>query len=195
MKYINEIRRRFNDPRVPVFRSSELRLLGINTAYQKLLLHNMLKKGEIKRVAKGAYTFHDTADVVCFAFMPAYYGLEDALSIRHISDQATNPIVVTVRNVRQGERTFDGKKYLVYRIDKRLFFGYGLVQRGGMWLPVSDVEKTLIDMVYFKIGIRDELWHSILKIIDKGRLYEYLARCNDKTRKRVEEELAKHGSA
>ncbi len=194
MKYIDTIRRRFDNPKVPVFRLGELKLIkGISAAYLKLLVHNMLKKGEIKRITKGAYTFHDNADVVCFAFMPAYYGLEDALSIRGISEQGTNPIVITIRNVRRGERNFEGKRYIVYRIAKRLFFGYDMIEKGGMWLPVSDVEKTLIDLIHFRVGIREELWPGILQSIDKIKLEGYLARCDNRTRKRVEEELAKHG--
>ncbi|MDE1825527.1 MAG: type IV toxin-antitoxin system AbiEi family antitoxin domain-containing protein [Candidatus Micrarchaeota archaeon] len=194
MKYIGPIRKRFNNFDVPVFRRSELKLIkGLSDSYMKVLVHNLLARGEIKRITKGTYTFHDDADVVCFAFSPSYYGLEDALSIRRISEQGTNPVVVTLRNVRRGARNFGNKKYLVYHLDKSLFFGYDLVRRGDFWIPVSDLEKTLIDMAYFKVNIRNELWPEILANIDKKRLGKYLKKYDKKFQKLMHNLISEHG--
>jgi hypothetical protein len=43
-----------------------------------------------------------------------------------------------------------------------------------MWLPVSDLEKTIIDMVYYGDVIRDELWPAILKALSPTKLNGYL---------------------
>lgn len=174
-KYINYIRKRFNDTRVPVFNINELKLIkGLSRSYLKLLVHNLLSKGEIRRITRGMYTFHRDADVLCFAFQPAYYGLEDALSILGISDQGTNPSIITIRNARRGVRSFEGRNYVINHIDKKFFFGYELMKHGSFWIPVSDLEKTVIDMVYFKYHIREELWEGILERIDKKKLNSYL---------------------
>ena len=195
MKYIKSIRDRFGTSNTPVFRRSELKLIkGISKGYLKTLIHNLLARGEIRRITKGTYTFHDDADVVCFAFSPSYYGLEDALSIRKISEQGTNPVVVTLRNVRRGARRYDGKNYLVYHLDKSLFFGYEQIKRGDFWIPVSDIEKTVIDMVYFKVGISDELWPEILAAIDRKRLDGYLKRYNKRFQENVNRLLGKYES-
>ena len=175
MKYINDIRNQLQDVRFPVFKVSDLKNIeGLSDSYRRLLLHNLLFRGEIVQITRGVYTFHKDVDVVCFAFSPSYYGLEDALSIRGLSDQATNPIVMSKRNVRRGTRHFIGRNYLVYHVDKRLFFGYEMVKHNDFWIPVSDPEKTLIDMLYFGYEVRDELWSRLLKTISKSKLRGYL---------------------
>ncbi len=190
MKHINEIRKQLQDVRFPVFKVSDLKSIeGISDGYRRVLLHNLLSRGEIVRITRGVYTFHRDADVVCFAFSPSYYGFEDALSIRGLSDQATNPIVMSKRNVRRGPRHFIGRNYLVYHVDKRLFFGYDMVKHNDFWIPVSDPEKTLIDMLYFNYDIRDELWPGILKAISKSKLSEYLGFYSARFRKRVLDEV------
>ena len=176
MKYMEKIEVQFRSPRYPVFRSYELESFNVGRKYRKRLIDLLLSDGRIKRISRGIYTFHNDADVVGFAFSPFYYGFEDALSIRSISFQGTNPIVVTPRNVRQGRRVFGGRNYLVRRIPERLFFGYKMFKRGNFWIPVSDLEKTVIDMIYFDNAIRDELWPGILEELDMKRLNEYLKR-------------------
>ena len=67
-------------------------------------------------MAKGVYTFHNDITVVGFAFKPFYYGLENALTILKLWDQNTNPVVITWKNVRAGERKFGDGNYLVQRL-------------------------------------------------------------------------------
>lgn len=185
MKYIREIEKQFKSQKYPVFKSYELDSFGAGKKYKKRLTHLLLANGRIRRIAKGVYTFHNDVTVVGFAFSPFYYGFEDALSIMGISDQGTNPIVVTIRNVRQGVRTFGGRNYRVKCIPQSLFFGYEMLQRGNFWIPVSDIEKTIIDMIYFKDHIRDELWPDILKALDKKKLDKYLQKYRKDFREKV----------
>jgi predicted transcriptional regulator of viral defense system len=191
MKYMSYLKSRFSKPDFPTFRVSDLRLAfsekGIDDDYLYLMVHNLEKRGEIKRITRGIYTFHNDVSVIGFAFLPFYYGFENALTIRGISLQGTNPIVVTPRNVRQGVRVFKGRNYLVKRIPSNLFFGYDLLKRGSFWIPVSNLEKTIIDMMYFDNYIRDELWSGILKELDMKRLREYLKRY----KKRFRDEMLK----
>jgi len=56
-------------------------------------------------------------------------------------------------------------------------------------VPVSDLEKTLIDMVYFKIGIRNELKPSILKALDRKKLKNYLKHYDKRINTMMYEEL------
>ncbi|EQD66731.1 transcriptional regulator, partial [mine drainage metagenome] len=81
------------------------------------------------------------------AFLPFYYGLEDALSLRGFWEQETNPVIITPRKVRNGVRQFDSRNYVVRRIDRKMFFGYTFVNYEEFYIPVSDTEKTLIDLI------------------------------------------------
>lgn len=200
MKYINEIRKEFNSSNFPVFKIQDIKTIlgikGASDAYIRLLVYNMLKRGEIIRITRGIYTFHiDEATVAGFAYLPFYYGLEDALSERGISLQGTNPFIITTRNVRTGVRQFKGRNYLIKRIPAKYFFGYELVRYYDFWIPVSDVEKTVIDMIYFRYHISYELWPGIIEKLDKQKLQEYLKkyskRFSDKVMSMCENEIKK----
>lgn len=178
MKYIDYVRGHFSDPGFPVFRLSDLRTVlrprRISAAYLKRLVNYMMRAGELERITSGTYTMHDDITVVGFAFQPFYYGLENALTIRKLWEQGTNPVVVTPRKVRTGVRDFKGSNYVVQRIDKRLFFGYDLIRYSNFWIPVSDTEKTLIDFVYFRHYIREDVLRGLKRTLNSKKLESYL---------------------
>ncbi len=180
MKYAGMFERTFSSVDYPVFTFRDAKLAlerkGITGSYLRLMLHKHYASGRIKRITKGVYTFHDDAIVVGFAFQPFYYGLESALSILGVSTQASNNIVMTTRNVRAGIRSFQGRNYRIIRIESRLLFGFSTIKAGDFWAPVSDLEKTVIDMLYFKVPIREELYPEISKKLDKRKFEEYLKR-------------------
>ncbi len=179
MKYLGEVRRRFK--KEPAFTIADMKIFlgkrGISPGYLNLLVHNMLVKGEIRRITRGVYTYSDDIEVVGFGFRPFYYGLQEALSLRNLWEQETNPVVVTPRKVRSGVRDFDGGNYLVKRINRRMFFGFEMMRHGDCWVPVSGVEKTLIDFVYFGEHLSRETLGEIQKKIDESVLRDNLKRC------------------
>jgi predicted transcriptional regulator of viral defense system len=178
MKYIAYVRERFSKEDFPVFSildvKSALKERKVSEQYIRLMLHNLKNNGEIKTVTRGIYTFHDDISVVGFAFQPFYYGLECALSIRGISEQGANIVVMTARNMRTGSRTFGGRNYRIQRLNKEMMLGFDLIKYGNFWVPVSDPEKTIIDMLYFKDHISEELWKGLAGGIDIGKLKRYL---------------------
>src|SRR3990167_6157972 len=114
MKYTKAIRERFRSK--PVFSLNELRTFlsksGISDSYLRLLVHNMQKSGELKRITSGKYTFADEMQVVGLAYAPYYYGLQDALSLHNLWEQETVPVVITTRKARGGKREFLGNNYV-----------------------------------------------------------------------------------
>jgi predicted transcriptional regulator of viral defense system len=182
MKSIAYVRERFSKDDFPVFCISDVKSAlkgqGISEGYVRLMLHNLKERGEIKTITKGIYSFHDDIAIVGFAFQPFYYGLECALSIRGISEQGTNIVVMTPRNVRAGMRNFGGRNYRVQRLDKRMMFGFDLMKYGNFWVPVSDLEKTIIDMLYFRDYISEELWKELIARINLNKLKLYLTNYN-----------------
>ncbi len=180
MKYTDLLESTFNSIDYPVFtfRDAELALKkkGITSSYLRLMLHKYSASKRIKRITKGVYTFHDDAIVAGFAFQPFYYGLESALSLLGISLQASNNTVMTTRNVRAGTRSFQGRNYNIIRIKSRLLFGFSTIKIGSFWAPVSDLEKTIIDMLYLNVQIREELYPEMAKRLDRRKFDRYLKR-------------------
>ncbi len=183
----------FNNEQYPIFSINDIKLLmksrGASIDYIHIMLHNLVKKQTIRRITRGIYTFHDDSVVTGFAFQPFYYGLESALWIHGISNQGANYTIITSRNMREGTRNFGGRNYNVKRISKNLLFGYNLMRYGKFWIPVSDPEKTVLDILYFHITIRDENFADIIRRLNKKRISEYLKKYNKRFIKRMAMEM------
>ena len=188
MKYISKVREHFD--KQMVFTLRDLRIFlkkeAISVGYADLLLHNMVSKGEITRITKGVYTFNKDLEVVGFAFPPFYYGLQDALSLRNIWEQETNPIVITPKKVRTGIRQIMDSNVLVRKISRKMFFGFELIKCNNYWLPVSDAEKTLIDFVYFNESLPKDTLEELTKKVQGKKLETYLKKTPKRTRAKVE---------
>ncbi|MFH1106448.1 MAG: hypothetical protein V1787_00980 [Candidatus Micrarchaeota archaeon] len=176
MRYPAVLEKAFSDR--PCFTLAEARrvLQGASAGYARLLLHNLAMRGRLHRITKSAYSFKDEPQVVGFAFPPFYYGLQDALSLHGAWEQETNPVVLTVRKVREGVRSFGGANYVVTRIPRRLFFGFESMPYAGFWIPVSTLEKTVADFAYFRQNVPREALAEIRPRLDPRRLKEALAR-------------------
>ena len=153
--------------------------------YSKLVVKNLIDKKKIFRLAKGFYTKHNENSLFVFCFKPAYLGLQSALSFHRIWEQETIPIIITSKNVRVGKRNLNGGGVLIKKISKKYLFGFEFYEEGSFYLPYSDVEKTFIDMIYFKENLSKEVLINFKKKIDKIKLNNYLKRYSKEFRKKL----------
>jgi predicted transcriptional regulator of viral defense system len=144
------------------------------SGYTKQLVRNLLAQGRIKKLVKGFYTSQDNPQLAVFCMKPAYLGLQDALSFHGLWEQETIPVIITVNKVRQGMRSIMGTNVLVRRLNKKYLFGFVHFPQYGSYFPYSDIEKTLIDLVYFKENVSEEVIASIKEKIDQKKLEIYL---------------------
>ncbi len=179
MKYLQLIKERYKDKLG--FSKRDLFLLlkekGISNEYLQKLIHNLLKKKEIIRITRGKYTFAKDIMVSGFSYSPFYYGLQEALSFRNLWEQETNPVIITTKKVRSGVKSsFDGGNIVLHRITRKYFFGFDFIDYYNIQVPVSDIEKTLIDFIYYKeeSSLSKEVIKDIKEKIDKKKLNEYL---------------------
>ena len=176
MKYMKQFTEEFS--RKPAFVIDEVKSFlnrrNASDGYYKLLVQNLLKSNRIHKITRGAYSFYDEVQYAGFAFQPFYYGLEDALSLRGLWEQETNPVIVTPRKIRTGVRQFDSRNYIVRHIKRDMFFGYSLLLYDQFYIPVSDIEKTLIDLVYFGINVPDEVISIMIRKLDRQTFNTYL---------------------
>ncbi len=190
-KYLKRIEALFR--KSPVMDSSSIkRILSEKRdggQYHKQLINNLVMKGRIERLAKGCYTMHDDPSLAVFCFKPAYRGLQDALSIHGLWEQETIPVIITAKKVRQGIRNILGINVLIRRLSGKYLFGFEYIQEGGFYMPVSDIEKTFIDMVYFRQVMGRSLLKSFRKRINRKKLEAYLRKYPKKTRERVRNRL------
>ena len=66
-----------------------------------------------------------------------------------------------------------------------MLFGYEFKKVVNTILPVSDIEKTLTDLMYFKVAISVPVLKEILKRLDKEKFEDYIAKTNKLLKKRL----------
>lgn len=187
--HVESIRRFIKE--TPAFRSRDIETLVGEKRYALLALHNLAKKGEIHRITRGWYSILDDPTTAVFAFAPAYLGLQEALSIRDLWEQETNVVVVTTGKQKPGVREVFGNAMVLHRINSNYFFGFDYIRYGGFnSVPVSDLEKTLIDLVYFHESPGQDILKRLIKRADKKVLSQYLKRYPGAFRSRFKNETA-----
>jgi len=186
-KYLSDIEDLFKKSPVVSFNSIERIIKNKKNVkqYSRHLVRNLLLKGKIKKLAKGYYTTEDNISLSVFCFKPAYFGLQDALSYHDLWEQETVPVIITTRKVRQGIRKILGLNVLIRRISSKYFFGFEYIRDGDFYFPVSDIEKTFIDMIYYKLYMDKEVLKEFKKRIDKKKLKNYLKVYPERIRNRV----------
>lgn len=154
--------------------------IGASEAYIRLMLHNLVQSGKLHRIGKGAYTFQRNEAIVGFRFRPFYYGLQYALTIRKIWTQQSIPVIITKSKADPGIRELMGIKVMLHRININGFFGFEYMNYGGIFVPVSDPEKTLLDFIHYGIQLDPETMIELRKRTNESKLQEYVARLSGK---------------
>ncbi len=169
----------------PIVSYNSIKRIIKNPDYTKQLIRNLVLKNKIKKVAKGFYTIREDPSLIVYCFKPSYLGLQDALSVHELWEQETIPIIITSRKARQGLRKINETNVLLRRINKKYLFGFDYIKQGDLYFPYSDIEKTFIDMVYFKEKLNDETLKNIKKKVNKEKLRKYLRIYPKKIRTKV----------
>ncbi|MBS3166434.1 hypothetical protein J4444_04895 [Candidatus Woesearchaeota archaeon] len=153
--------------------------------YTKQLIRNLILKGKIKTLTKGYYTLTEDPILIVFCLKPSYLGLQNALSYHNLWEQETIPVIITTKKARPGIRIVFNSNILVRRLNKKYFFGFEYRKQGDLYLPYSDIEKTFIDMIYFKEYLDKDLLKNIKKRVNHKKLNSYLKVYPEKFQKKV----------
>lgn len=186
MKYVDAFLEEFK--KTPTFSMNDVKKFleykGSTRAYSGIFIKLMIKGGRAYKVTRGSYTLYREIEVVGFPFYPFYYGLGFALTKHRLWKQQANPYVLTTKNVRRGSRAASGSNFAVSKISKKMFFGYYYTKGPNFYYPVSDIEKTLIDCIYYNFNLEEYVYADIFKRLDNRKINKYLKRCNKKIRTR-----------
>lgn len=96
------------------------------------------------------------------------------MSLRDHWEQETSVVIVTCLGIRPGVRGILEGNAILHRIDVKYFFGFDHMSHGGIALPVSDQEKTLIDLIYYGESSGSDALGRLAKAADESKLCEYL---------------------
>lgn len=116
----------------------------MKSAKQNNLLHNLYKKGFLRRIKKGMYynpreinSYYELA----LAYHEGYIGLSSALKHHHLLDYEDFTIFIMTRSFRK-DVSLEGTQYTIKFIPLGLLYSH-FYQEGSVCL--STVEKTLFD--------------------------------------------------
>ena len=187
MKYMKDFVAHFSKRHIFSIRDCKifLKQRKISMSYLHFLIHYLLKSGKLKRITRGVYTFSDNQLAIGFAFPPFYYGLQEALSLHGVWEQETSVVIGAARKARQGVRNVMGANVVVRRIDKKMLFGFEMMNHYGIWIPVSTIEKTLIDLAYFNENVPADTLRTIKQKLKKSVLDGYLKRTTPYIKKKI----------
>jgi len=177
----------------PVFTKKDVSQLLKNksNAEINMILKYMANKGYIYRIEKGIYSLYNDIDIIGFAYRPFYYGLQYALTVHNLWGQATNPVVITTKKCRYGLRKVFNTNVVLHRVLPKYLFGYELIKQGNFDVPVSDLEKTFIDFVFFGIKLNSDVKQKIIKKIDRKKLLSYIQHYPKYLQTQIKSELGK----
>jgi len=185
-KYIDKVREYLR--KTPIANMNSISALLPNRNYAYVVVDHLLKRREMWRITRGYYTVHEEPSLLVYCLKPAYLGLQDAMSFHDLWEQETNPIIITARKVRTGVREVLGQNVWVRRISPKYLFGYDYLTSGEFLFPVSDVEKTLIDMVYFG-EMKEDTVKRFRGEIDRKKMERYLKKYGRRFRGKILEIL------
>lgn len=182
----------FGDVRIGL-RSGHMR---ISDKTIQVTISRMAKKRKIYTITKGVFSFEKRDELVGFAFAPFYYGGLAALMIRDmIDDQVKMEIMTTRRIKRSVMEVYNGSSRVVlHHIPRKYYFGFEDLRYGGITVPVSDPEKTLIDLCYYHVGLTIQNYSGLLMVVNRRKLGEYLKRYDKRTAASVLKFIKKYKS-
>ena len=134
--------------------------LGVSRSAAAKLLSRWRRQGWLRRVGPGAYApvgleslaseqvLDDPWVLVPALFDPAYIGGRTAAEHWDLTEQIFRDIVVmTARAVRAKRQQRHGAHFTLKHVREDMIFGTKTVWRGRTQLAVSDVHRTIIDML------------------------------------------------
>ncbi len=157
----------------PAFSTSDI--IKLDPRFDRRRLVEWQQKNYIKKIRNGLYCFStkERGEGNLFylsneIYKPSYISLETALSYYNLIPEGVYLYTgISTRKTILFETPLGNYKY--HKIKKELFFGYKLEQIGEYNVKLAEVEKTILDLFYFR-RINDK------KAIDGLRLNREIAR-------------------
>jgi len=152
------------------------------------------KKGYIKKLTKLFYVFAEkkmNENEICFIanklLEPSYLSLEYALRYYNLIPEMVYLMTsVTTRKTKMIETTVGNFRY--QSVKENLFFGYKIIEIGGISFKIAEPEKALLDFLYLRSDVKNENDLAELRlneevfqeIINRGRMEKYAGLFNSK---------------
>lgn len=144
-------------------------------------------KGYLIKIIRGYYCFRQRKKDLNFNYFaankiyaPSYISMESGLSFYNLIPEGVfSTTSITTRNTAKLDSILGNFHYR--HVKTSLFFGYKLVERDGFTYKIAEVEKVILDFLYFeRINSIEEMEayrfnaYQMKEIVDFNKLENYL---------------------
>ena len=160
-----------------------IKLTGQRKDVVKNTLARLVKQKKIFRLKAGFYSLKEIENKFLFQrlFKDTYVGLYSALEFYGSTTQRFNNLDLISKNILNDYKV-DDTKINFHNVKKELFFGYKKVRLSQTGIFVSNIEKTIIDTIYFSSKVYLSEITAFIQMnkekIDSELLYNYLIKIN-----------------
>jgi len=160
-----------------------VKITGQKKEIVKVFLSNQVAKNNIYRLKRNYYSFEQITNKFQLAkiYSESYLALNSSLEFYETTTQQYNTIELISKKTLISKKV-DDIKIKIHKVKDILFFGYEKKIIDNIEFFVSNIEKTIIDCVYFsnKVYLSEILQFIRLKKneIDKNKIARYLNNVN-----------------
>ena len=162
-------------------------------------LYELKSKGWLVPLRRGLYFISDISSrgfvnlspmIIAGAFeKESYISMDSALSYHGFFEQMLRTVSsVTMRKSRK--YNFQNNNYRYFKINKNLYFGFKTEIIDGYYVKIAEIEKIVLDYLYFKndtysIDFLFEKLHKAKDRIDFRKFFEYAGKFPEATRRKL----------
>ncbi len=149
----------------------------------KSTLTRLVKQGKVFRLKTNYYSLRVIENKFQFQslFPGTYISLHSALEFYGSTTQRFNSLDLISENLLK-RQTVENTDIQFHKVRKKLFFGYNKTRINNTFVFVSDIEKTIIDCMYFSSKVYLTEIDSFIKMnkqsLDEKKISTYLNRIN-----------------
>lgn len=170
-----EIKNKLEEQEKAVFGLNEIaRMLRKPKNITAVYLNRMCKKGLIFSIEKNK--FSKTQDIFVIAsqlIYPSYLGLTTSLYLQNEFSQIIDKIYVFTSRQKKKIKVFDAEINFI-KVNSKSMFGYKKIKKEDSFIFVSNLEKTIIDLILFQNYSRVGNLLELIKKSDIEKLLDYV---------------------
>ncbi|NHV07217.1 MAG: hypothetical protein HA495_07755 [Thaumarchaeota archaeon] len=164
----------------PIITSNDVsKNFNISKTYARIFLQRLFKRGLVRRIEKGKYSYvNDALVIACNIVYPSYISFFTAASIKGYTEQLPRTIQLAT-TVYKRDITFDENKIEFINLPSWGFYGYLKQMRNNFAIFIVEDEKLIIDILLKPktIGNFEEIVEIIKNIkVQEEKIKEYAKR-------------------
>ncbi|MEW5761432.1 MAG: hypothetical protein AB1779_11775 [Candidatus Thermoplasmatota archaeon] len=174
-----EIKERLSQSKKSIFTINEFsRIFNIKKSVASVYVNRMIKKKLLFRIERNKVSISDDAFTLSSQLIfPSYISLITALYLHNIVEQVVDKIYVLTTKKRKNINLF-GTDVIFVQTKPELMFGYKRIEKAQSFIMLADLEKTIIDCLYFQRYCRLSYIITALGKADIRKVEGYAERLN-----------------